>query len=179
MKNRGIQVPKIKLFDVMCKTKVVPKEIIDPAKIGTYIASSCKPALHGSIRMSVDREIYLVNVYIKDPSGQIIIAHANVMIVENNTGYLWNPLGDKELTHEGFTINSTRLALDGLNTQSLVKVVSVHSLPGFKQTRPVQDPSTAYCAIWSSYMCFLLILNPTSALRNALTRGGRVRLVLC
>ena len=101
------------------------------------------------------------------------------MIVENNTGYLWNPLGDKELTHEGFTINSTRLALDGLNTQSLVKVVSVHSLPGFKQTRPVQDPSTAYCTIWSSYMCFLLILNPTSALRNALTRGGRVRLVLC
>ena len=53
--------------------------------------------------------------------------------------------------------------------QSLVKVVSIHTIPGFKQTRPVQDPNTAYCTIWSSYMCFLLILNQTSPLRNIMS----------
>ena len=170
MKKSGIQVPKIKSINVVCHTNVIPKEIVDPATIGTYIASSCKPTLHGSIRKSVDREIYVVSVRMMDPSGSFQVwGHSNVMIVENNTGYFWNPLGDKDSTHEGFTINSTRLALDGLNTQSLVKVVSIHTIPGFKQTRPVQDPNTSYCTIWSSYMCFLLILNQTSPLRNIMS----------
>ena len=176
MKKSGIQVPKIKSINVVCHTNVIPKEIADPetiftnSKIATYIASSCKPTLHGSIRKSVDREIYVVSVRMMDPSGSFQVwGHSNVMIVENNTGYFWNPLGDKDSTHEGFTINSTRLALDGLNTQSLVKVVSIHTIPGFKQTRPVQDPNTAYCTLWSSYMCFLLILNQTSPLRNIMS----------
>ena len=75
MKKSGIQVPKIKSINVVCHTNVIPKEIVDPAtiftnsKIGTYIASSCKPTLHGSIRKSVDREIYVVNVRMMDPSG--------------------------------------------------------------------------------------------------------------